>query len=143
MGDITVTFSIDEIKLLQPMNFQYIDICLERDRGFKFGNFGTDGISWENFVDFFGDYVEDLESGKNPSLRLFGMVYHHHGHAVVPYAIEYLPDGRALIRVYDPNNPFDYKEESDGNSSIYVGLSKDNSWTFFMGYEKEGNETKK
>ncbi|KAA0011559.1 MAG: hypothetical protein FE041_04285 [Thermoplasmata archaeon] len=258
IGNITVTFSIDGNEATAVQEFPIHRYMFRRDRGFSFGNFHTDGISWEDFVDFFGnweccffgdvhlprpipatiwgfgsgkmskgmcfgmcmtanniaedyartcfeeypnlphaeernwdlcqpdealdeyiekqhwwqismefirvcalevtwnygewakavvdaveDYVDDLESSKNPDPLLICMSYHHHGHAVVPYAIEYLPDGRALIRVYDPNKPFNYKEESDSNSSIYVDLSKDNSWTFFMGYEKEGNKTKK
>ena len=255
IGNITVTFSIDGNEATATHEFPIHRYMFRRDRGFSFGNFHTDGISWENFVDFFGnweccffgdvhlprpipatiwgfgrgklskgmcfgmcmtanniaenyaktcfeeypnlphveernsdlcqpdealdeyiekqhwwqismefirvcalevtwnygewakavvdaveDYVDDLESGKNPDPLLICMSYHHHGHAVVPYAIEYLPDGRALIRVYDPNKPFNYKEESDSNSSIYVDLSKDNSWTFFMGYDKDGKK---
>ena len=255
MGNLTVTFSIDGNKVTAVHEFPIHGYMFRRDRGFSFGNFHTDGIPWENFVDFFGDweccffgdvylprpipaaiwgagmggmskgmclgmcmtanniaedyvrtcfeeypnlphaeernsdlcqpdetldeyiekqhwwqismefirrcalevtwnhgewakavvddvedYVDDLESGKNPDPLLICMSYHHHGHAVVPYAIEYLPDGRALIRVYDPNKPFNYDEENDGNSSIYVDLSKDNSWTFFMGYDEDGKK---
>ncbi|KAA0003194.1 MAG: hypothetical protein FE048_02125, partial [Thermoplasmata archaeon] len=254
IGDITVTFSINGNEATATHEFPIHRYMFRRDRGFNFGNFHTDGIPWENFVDFFGDweccffgdvhlprpiysiwsfgkgrmseamcfgmcmtanniaedyartcfeeypnlphaqaknrdlcepdemadeyiekqhwwqismefirrcalevtwnhgewakavvddvedYVDDLESGKNPDPLLICMSYHHHGHAVVPYAIEYLPDGKALIRVYDPNKPFSYDEEDDGNSSIYVDLSKDNSWTFFMGYNDKGEK---
>jgi len=250
IGNVTVTFSMNGYETTAKHEFPIHRYMFRRDRGFSFDNFHTDGISWENFVDFFGDweccffgdvhlprpipaaiwgigmgrmsrgmcfgmcmtsnniaedyartcfeeypnlphaeernsdlcqpdealdeyiekqhwwqismefiricalkitwnygewaktvvddvedYVDDLESGKNPDPLLICMSYHRKGHTVVPYAIEYLPDGRALIRVYDPNKPFSYDEEDDGNSSIYVDLSKDNSWTFFMGYE--------
>ena len=250
VGNISVTFSIDGYEVTAVHEFPIHRYMFRRDRGFSFGNFHTSGISWEDFVNFFGnweccffgniylprpiplaiwglgrgkmskgmcfgmcmtanniaenyaricfeeypnlphveerdsylcqpdealdeyiekqqwwqismefirvsalevtwnygewakdvvdaveDYVDEIKSGKNPKPLLICMVYHHQGHTVVPYAIEYLPNEKALIRVYDPNKPFDYKEKDDGNSSIYVDLSKENSWTFFMGYE--------
>ncbi|MEA2054993.1 MAG: hypothetical protein U9O96_07825 [Candidatus Thermoplasmatota archaeon] len=100
-------------------------------------NYGEWG---EAVVDDVESYVDSVERGENPDPLILCMSYHKKGHTVVPYAIEYLPDGRALIRVYDPNKPFRYDETSDGNSSIYVDLSQDNAWTFFMGYDSDGNE---
>lgn len=91
-------------------------------------------------VDDVKDYVGKVNRGEDPDPLLLCMTHHGKGHTVVPYTLEYLPDGRVLIRVYDPNKPFRYDETSDGNSSIYVDLSQDNAWTFFMGYDSNGNE---
>jgi hypothetical protein len=53
-------------------------------------------------------------------------------HTVTAYAMEDLPDGRKLIRVYDSNKPFRYTETSDNNSAIYVDPARNNSWTYTM-----------
>jgi hypothetical protein len=53
-------------------------------------------------------------------------------HTVTAYAMEDLPDGRKLIRVYDSNKPFRYTETSDGDSAIYVDPARNNSWTYTM-----------
>ncbi len=62
-------------------------------------------------------------------------------HTVTAYAMEDLPDGRKLIRVYDPNKPFSYTETSDDNSAIYIDPSRGNSWTYKMSNGEEwGND---
>lgn len=60
-------------------------------------------------------------------------------HTVTAYAIEDLPDGRKLIRVYDSNKPFRYTESWDDNSAIFVDPRRNNSWTYHMGYDRNGN----
>jgi hypothetical protein len=53
-------------------------------------------------------------------------------HTVTAYAMEDLPDGRKLIRVYDSNKPFSYEETSDRDSAIYIDPSRNNSWSYTM-----------
>jgi hypothetical protein len=62
-------------------------------------------------------------------------------HTVTAYAMEDLPDGRKLIRVYDSNKPFRYEETSDQDSAIYIDPSRNNSWSYTMaGGEHWGND---
>lgn len=85
--------------------------------------------------------LEDIEEW---GLPCYIVMFHDHtggAHTVTAYAMEDLPDGRKLIRVYDSNKPFSYKESWDDNSAIFIDPSRGNSWTYKIADgEKWGND---
>ncbi len=78
------------------------------------------------------EMLEDIGTYGLPCYIIMFEDHTGNAHTVTAYAMEDLPDGRKLIRVYDSNKPFRYTEGWDDNSAIFIDPSRSNSWTYKM-----------